>query len=72
MKNKMASTSTSTLAKGDGKVKIIKRGVGSSIWGWRAHSQGGGQRIHNRSKGDGWNQRDRRRDNQREEISNDY
>ena len=38
VKNGMVSTSVCTLAKGDGKVKIIWRGLGNDDLGW----QGGG------------------------------
>ena len=32
----MVSTSKCTLAKGNGKIKIIVRCVRSNVWGWRA------------------------------------
>ena len=38
----MGSTSACTRAKGDGKVKIIKRGLGNDAWGWRGFGGMGG------------------------------
>ena len=43
MRNGMVSTSTCTLAKGDGKLRMIGRGGESSAWGWKAHSKGKGR-----------------------------
>ena len=80
VRNGMVSTSTCTPAKGNGKVKIIGRGMKSNGWGWRAHTRGGGQQICIRSRGNRWNSGDMRRrrgkrrgtrGNQREGIKKD-